>query len=110
MFLSEISNFNDNKDMTYLSKFRFRKSSLFIPVEKKMCHISKSDIKIIRGIFWISTTKNWNYVFNPGKPKSLRFINGSYYGYDYGYDYEEEVNDDYYEDCDCEDYEDYNQW
>ncbi len=92
MFFSEVSNFNDNKDMASISRYRYRKlmPSRILGID---C-ISYYDKITVKHIGLSGLTLIWNRIFNPEKPKHLRYINGSYH---YGYSYEGEEDEEGYD-------------
>ena len=96
MFLSEISNFSDKRDMQYISKYKYRRLSLSYIDTPAIDYLSYYDRKglSVKVIGLSGLTLVWNKIFNPEKPKSLRYINGSYH---YGYSYEGEEDEEGYD-------------
>ena len=96
MLLSEISNFNDKRDMQYITRYRYQRlRPTYTPAINRISYYDRKGLSV-KFIALTGLTLIWNNIFNPEKPKPLRCINGSYH---YGYSYEGE-----------EDEEDYDEW
>lgn len=94
MFLSEISNFNDKKDMQYITRYRYQRlRPSYTPAIDRLSYYDRKGLSV-KVIGLTGLTLVWNYIFNPEKPKSLKYINGSYH---YGYSYEGEEDEEGYD-------------